>query len=171
MKEVSQEAKNVESTVSRQQIVVFKLGKEDYGIAIDQIKEVVITPTVTRMPRTPSFMKGVANIRGNIIAILDLEEKLGLVADNDKDEAGKNFTLVVESDEFKMGILSREVPNTLSVSSSQIESYQFTSDQAEQSYVKGIVKLEDRLVILIDAFNVIGEKDKQLLVEKSSQVA
>jgi len=59
------------------QIVVFKLGQEEYGLHIDQIKEVVITPKITRMPQTPAFVKGVANIRGNVIAMLDLEEKFG----------------------------------------------------------------------------------------------
>ena len=60
------------------QIVVFRLGQEEYGLPIEQIKEVVITPNITRMPQTPAFVKGVANIRGNVIAILDLEEKFGL---------------------------------------------------------------------------------------------
>src|SRR3954465_9373471 len=93
------------------QIVVFKLGNEEYGLHIDQIKEVVITPNITRMPQTPSFVRGVANIRGNVIAIFDLEERFNLT--RTIQTKGNKYTLVVASDEVKMGLLVTEVPNTV----------------------------------------------------------
>ena len=149
------------------QIVVFKLGQEEYGLRIDQIKEVVITPTVTRMPQTPPYVRGVANIRGNVIAILDLEEKFGLERDQAKANSSNNFTLVIESDDYKMGILVREVPNTLSISPDAIEDSIFTGDQqSEQSYITGIVKVDKRLIIMIDIFKVINEQDAQQLFKK-----
>ena len=55
------------------QLIVFRLGDEDYGIRIEQVKEVTVTPEVARMPKTPPFVKGIANLRGDIIAISDLE--------------------------------------------------------------------------------------------------
>lgn len=149
------------------QIVVFKLGQEEYGLHIHQIKEVVITPTITRMPQTPAFVRGVANIRGNVIAMLDLEEKFGLVRNHENGNKGNNFTLVIESEDYKMGILVREVPNTLSISSNNIEDSVFTGDhQSEQSYITGIVKLEKRLIIMIDIFKVINEQEAQQLFKK-----
>ena len=96
MNELKQSEVSV-SNSSTQQIVVFKLGNEEYGLKIDQIKEVVITPAITKMPQTPSYMKGVANIRGNVIAILDLEEKFSLANQTETRSAGANFTLVIES--------------------------------------------------------------------------
>src|SRR5689334_1810188 len=95
------------------QIVVFKLGNEEYGLHIDQIKEVVITPNITRMPQTPSYVKGVANVRGNVIAIFDLEDRFSLT--NTIQARGSKYTLVVESEDIKMGLLVSEVPNTVSV--------------------------------------------------------
>lgn len=154
------------------QIVVFKLGQEEYGLHIDQIKEVVITPTITRMPQTPAFVKGVANIRGNVIAMLDLEEKFGLVRNQETEGKGNNFTLVIESEDYKMGILVREVPNTLSISSANIEDSVFTGDfQSEQSYITGIVKLDKRLIIMIDIFKVINEQEAQQLFKKQNAQA
>jgi purine-binding chemotaxis protein CheW len=130
---------------------------------------VVITPTITRMPQTPPFVKGVANVRGNVIAILDLEEKFGLVRTSATANAKSNFTLVIESEEYKMGILVREVPNTLSISTSNIESSVFTGDiQSEQNYISGIVKLEKRLIILIDIFKVINDQESQQLFKKQT---
>jgi len=170
MSEKRQHGNDSQLTQARtRQIVVFKLGEEEYGLHIDQIKEVVITPTITRMPQTPSFVKGVANIRGNVIAILDLEEKFGLVRDQESVHRGNNFTLVIESDEYKMGILVREVPNTLSISTTSIEDSVFTGDhQSEQSYVTGIVKLEKRLIIMIDIFKVINDRESQQLFKRQN---
>lgn len=151
------------------QIVVFKLGQEEYGLHIDQIKEVVITPTITRMPQTPAYVKGVANIRGNVIAILDLEEKFDLKRYEAGTDVKNNYTLVIESEDYKMGILVREVPNTLSISSDRVENSVLTGDlQTDQTYITGIVKLEKRLVIMIDIFKVIGEQDAAALIRKQT---
>lgn len=166
---MSEQKQENQQAVKTQQIVVFKLGQEEYGLSIDQIKEVVITPNITRMPQTPPYVKGVANIRGNVIAMLDLEEKFGLSRSAEAAIKGNNYTLVIESDEYKMGILVREVPNTLSISSANIEGSIFTGDQQnEQAYITGIVKLDKRLVIMIDIFKVINEQDANQIFNKSA---
>jgi purine-binding chemotaxis protein CheW len=156
----------------RIQIVVFRLGKEEYGLHIDQIKEVVISPTITRMPQMPSFIKGVANIRGNVIAILDLEEKFSLNKQESKDLLGKSYTLVIESEDYKIGVLVKEVPNTLSIAASEIEDSVFSGDGDEgKAYVKGIVKLDTRLIIMIDIFKVFTEQESQLIFKKQTVTA
>lgn len=145
------------------QIVVFKLGSEEYALQIDQIKEVVLTPTITRMPQTPEHIKGVANIRGNIIAIVDLRERFGLGENNG---VGK-YTLVVESEQFKMGVLVPEVPNTLAISESAVDQ-SLMNMEGEHNYIKGIVKLDTRLIILIDIFKVMELKDIGQTLGKSA---
>ena len=156
--EAVKERDNKENT-QKSQLIVFRLGDEEYGLQIGQIKEVVPTPHITRLPQTPAYVKGVANIRGNIIAVVDLEEKFGLKQESD--ESANNYTLVVESDEVKMGVLVRELPNTLNVKQSQIEdSANIIQDGgADQSYIKGIVKLEDRLIIMLDVFKTMSETE------------
>ncbi len=153
------------------QLIVFRQGTEEYGLHIDQIKEVVLTPNVTKMPQTPSYIKGVANIRGNIIAIVDLEEKFGIQKPEtaEQNTAG-NYTLVVESEDFKIGILVKEVPNTLTVPESSIdETVNIVHDDlVEQNYIKGIVKLENRLIILIDIFKVMSEQEINKTIGKST---
>lgn len=139
------------------QIVVFKLGQEEYGLHIDQIKEVVITPNITRMPQTPSFVKGVANIRGNVIAIFDLEERFKLRSMEQTHD--NKYTLVVESEDVKMGLLVSDVPNTISVSANDLdESVSIINDvHTGDNYIKGIIKTGERLIILIDIFKVIDQ--------------
>lgn len=158
----------------RHQLIVFKLGQEEYGLHIDQIKEVVLTPHITRMPKTPHYIKGVANIRGNIIAIVDLEEKFGLkeASRQDVNEA-RNYTLVVESETIKMGVLVAEVPNTLSISSADIDESPNLMQEGEEGadYVRGIVKTGKRLIILIDILEVMAEKEVNQILQKEKSVA
>lgn len=156
------------------QLIVFKLGEEEYGLHIDQIKEVVLTPNITRLPQTLSYVKGVANIRGNVIAILDLGEKFAL---NDKEAnaqqiAGK-YTLVLESEDIKAGVLVKEVPNTLNVAISELEDVTniINDGNAEQSYIKGIVKRDDRLIIMIDIFKVVNDYELAGIFKRNIQNA
>jgi purine-binding chemotaxis protein CheW len=145
------------------QIVAFKLGNEEYGLHIDQIKEVVITPAITRMPQTPSYVKGVANIRGNVIAIFDLEDRFNLT--RTIETRGSKYTLVVESEDVKMGLLVSDVPNTVSVNTADLdESVGIINDaSAETNYIKGIIKTGERLIILIDIFKVIDQEATNVL--------
>lgn len=144
----------------RLQLIIFKLGKEEYAMNIDQIKEVVITPRIAKVPQTAHYLKGVANIRGNIIAIMDLEERFNLTSP-DKEHADalvSNYTLVVESEAFKVGILVKEVPNTLSIRTTDIDN---SSDiirysALDERCIKGIVKSADRMIIMIDVFELLS---------------
>jgi len=144
------------------QVIVFRLGTEEYGLMIDQIKEVVITPKIAKVPLMPSYIKGVANIRGNIMAIVDLEEKFGLKDETTtSDPTTKYYSLVVESEAFNMAILVKDVPNTLSVTESQIDRTGgiITGQSAEKQYIKGIIKTGERLIILIDIHKIITKED------------
>lgn len=148
----------------RIQLIIFKLGREEYAMNIDQIKEVVITPRIARVPQTAGYIKGVANIRGNIIAIMDLEERFSL-SDNSADSNNgglANYTLVVESESFKVGILVKEVPNTLTIFTSDIDSsseiIRYTA--LDERCIKGIVKSGERMIVMIDMFELLSIDDQ-----------
>ena len=151
------------------QIVVFKMGEEEYGVQIDHIKEVVITPNVTRMPQCPKYIRGVANVRGNVIALVDLRERFSLEADTQHTSA---FTLVVESDELRMGILVSEVPNTISVDVSEIDTNTslIGDANAEGNYVKGIIKSGKCLILLIDILKIV-DQDAMVSIRKTNLAA
>lgn len=154
----------------RMQLIIFKLGNEEYGLSIEQIKEVVLTPRIAKMPQTAEHIKGVANIRGNIIAIMDLEQKFGLTKGTSADiSSNSNYTLVVESDEYKVGILVKEVPNTLSISTHDIDTasnfVQYTSLDTDS--IIGVVKSGERMIILIDMIKLIeAENIKETIINK-----
>ena len=149
------------------QIVVFKLEGEEYALTIDQIKEVVPTPTIAKVPQTSSYIKGVANIRGNLIAIIDLEEKFGLKKQGQKGTIDNDYTLVIESENINMGILVEEVPNTLTVKVKNIDEsnnvIQFSS--LDENSIKGIVKFDDRMIILIDLIGMMESNEVKTITK------
>lgn len=146
------------------QLIIFKLGEEEYALNIDQIKEVVLTPGIAKIPQTPNYIKGLANIRGNVIAIVDLEKKFNL---SDDDTQKGNYTLVVESDSFKIGILVKEVPNTLTVEEKDIDNsssiLQYSS--LDQDCIRGIVKSGERMIILVDMIKMMEAEDLNKLTK------
>jgi len=154
----------------RIQLIIFKLGSEEYALPIDQIKEVVLTPRIAKMPQTPVYIKGVANIRGSIIAILDLEQKFG-IEKQEKNNSGvaSHYTLVVESDTYKVGVLVKEVPNTLTINISEIDRasnfIQYSS--LDESCIQGVVKSGERLIILVDMIRLMETENINSTVAKA----
>ena len=145
------------------QLIIFKLGDEEYALHIDQIKEVVLTPGIAKIPQTPDYIKGVANIRGNIISIVDLNIKFGLTNINDQTT---RYTLVVESDSFKIGILVNEVPNTLVVAETDIDksSTVLQYSNLDEECIKGVVKSGERMIIMVDMFKMMETEGLKNLI-------
>jgi purine-binding chemotaxis protein CheW len=144
-------------------LIVFKLGAEEYGIKIEQVKEVTATPNVTRMPRTPDFIKGVANIRGDIIAIMDLEERFGIrpVPLADGLNPSFTYTLVIEAREYSIGVIVREVPQSLNLSMARIDKTpSFLQDiNIHENYIEGIAKVNNRLIIVLDMYKILTQDE------------
>lgn len=141
------------------QLIIFKLNGAEYALPIDQVKEVVLTPSVARIPHTEKYIRGVANIRGTIITIMDLEERFKLAAgQQEAADNSYNYTLFIESENQKVGVLVKEVPNTLTVGESEIDRssgiMQYSS--LDVDCIEGIVKIGDRLIVLIDFFKMTG---------------
>ena len=140
------------------QLIVFQLGDEEYGIRIGQVKEVTVTPEVTKMPKTPAFIKGIANLRGDIIAILDLEERFQLRPAG-RELPASSFTIAVEAPGYTIGLLVREVPRPLSLPLSLLEpAPELLPDSGQRDkYLEGIAKLPDGggVVIVLDMLKLL----------------
>ena len=158
-----------ESTVH---LIVFKLGTEEYGIRIEQVKEVTITPEITRMPKTPEFIKGVANIRGDIIAIMDLEERFSIRLPENQ-APSTSYTLAIEAKDYTIGIIVRDMPQSLTIPVSKIDKAPtFLQDlNINDNYIEGIGKLGSRLIIVLDIFKILTHDEiNQLNPEKTVRV-
>ena len=152
------------------QLIVFRLGDEDYGIRIEQVKEVTMTPEVARMPKTPPFIKGIVNLRGDIIAILDLEERFHLRPAG-RALPEKTYTVAVEAADYTLGLVVREVPRPFTLPLSQIEpAPEFVQDvNTRDKYLEGIAKLpEGGIIIVLDMRKLLSPSEVMRLPTKAA---
>lgn len=150
------------------QLIVFQLAGESYGIRIEQVKEVTLTPDIARMPKTPAFVKGIANLRGDIITIIDLEERFQL---RPAEEAlpAVSYTMAIEAQDYTIGIVVREVPQPLSLLASTIESApEFIQDlNIHDKYIEGIAKVNGRIIVVLDMLKLLTPAEIMQLPPKS----
>lgn len=140
----------------REVLVVFQLGKEKYAISIDKVKEVVKLPPIAPIPQSEDYILGVSNIRGNVIAITDLAKRLGLDLENSIDLATA-FVIVLKDAIVHAGMIVSRVPDTVIVNKSQINTSAavIKNLSASDQFIKGIVKVDGEMVILIDILEMI----------------
>ncbi|MCC9165546.1 chemotaxis protein CheW [Pontibacter harenae] len=150
-------------------LIMFRLGSEYYAIKIGLVKEVTITPTITRMPRTPHFIKGVANIRGDIIAVMDLEQRFNIEptpVEQGLHNPNVTYTLVLEAKDYNLGIIVREMPQSINLPVSKIDKTpSFLQDiNIQENYIEGIAKVNNRLVIVLDMYKVLTQDEVNELI-------
>jgi purine-binding chemotaxis protein CheW len=136
-----------------EQYVVFRLGNEEYAFGITSVKEIRDLEQIAKVHRSPSFIEGVMNLRGKLVTVIDLRKRLGLEAKSPDDQTK---IIVVEESETPVGFLVDEVTEVVRVSSSDLESApQYVKDGLESVYVRGIAKLGDRLITVVDPVKVL----------------
>ncbi|SNS75357.1 purine-binding chemotaxis protein CheW [Ekhidna lutea] len=137
------------------QFCVFKSGGEEYAIPIQLVSEVVKCPRVSLLPEMPPYISGMVNVRGNIYGILDLATFFN--PHNHSNDKTYNYLLVLEHEEYKMGIAIPEVPDTLMVAEKMIEELSASrlKSVTGQKYLKGIIKKDRRMIILFDILGMI----------------
>lgn len=141
-------------------LMVFPLGRESYALPIGRVKEVVKTPNIAPLPQSPDYIVGVVNIRGNVMAAIDLRNKLSGEA-----AAGKQqeFIVVLKEETFQAGLLVEQVPDTIVVEASQIStsSALIKNLAAEDRFIKGIVKKDGKMIILIDVTELFKTEENK----------
>lgn len=168
-REAHNEVKKKEQS-QRVQLIIFRMGSEEFGVSIEQIKEIVLTPNIAKMPQAPTYIKGVANIRGNIIAILNLEEKFGISdSSNSIENKNSSYTMVLESQTIKAGILVKDVPNTLTISVDDIDNASnfIQLSGVDENCIMGVVKSGERLIIMLDIMKLMDTININTTVSKA----
>lgn len=142
------------------QVVSFKLGSEEYGVDIAQVQEINRMVAVTHVPRAPQFMEGVINLRGQLIPIIDLRTRFAMP----RAEHTKNTRIVVtEIGAKRVGMVVDSVSEVLRLPVDQIEPAPDMITGVETEYIRGVGKIDDRLVILLDLGRIISGAEKREL--------
>jgi purine-binding chemotaxis protein CheW len=141
---------------SEKQLVVFNLGEESYAIDINMVREIIQMQSITRVPGTPHSVEGVINLRGAVIPIVDLRKKFKL----NKVSKDKDTRIVVVSCKGQdVGVIVDSVAEVLRIPVDSIEPSSSVFSEEHLEHLQGIVKLENRLVILLDMDQVLSRQD------------
>jgi purine-binding chemotaxis protein CheW len=144
------------------QIVGLRVGRETLGLPISLVREIVRVPEITPVPNAPDHIEGVINLRGKIIAVVDLSKRFGEAA---IERNSKSRIVVVEMDDRLVGLLVNSASEVLRLSPSEIEAPQNVFPNEEMSYVTGVGKLHDRLIIMLDLNRILQRVELQRLDE------
>lgn len=148
------------STMETMQVVSFKLGSEEYGVDIAQVQEINRMVAITHVPRAPQFMEGVINLRGQLIPIIDLRSRFGMP----RVEHSKSTRIVVtEIGAKRVGMVVDSVSEVLRLAVDQIEPAPEMITGVDTEYIRGVGKIEERLIILLDLGRIISTAEKREL--------
>lgn len=140
------------------QYLTFQLGGESFAIPIANVREVLKLPDLTTIPGAPEFIRGVINVRGNVVPVVDLKRKFGQPL---TEKSRKTRVIIVESvlreKRVVLGSLADSVEEVIDLPESQIEPPPDVGINLKTDYIRGIGKLENRFVILLEVGKVFSE--------------
>ncbi len=138
---------------SEVQLVIFKLGREEYGVSILQVQEIKRISDITRVPHTPDYIKGVINLRGSVLPVIDLKNRLNLAQQAITEDTR---IIIVKVEELSIGMVVDAVSEVMTISQENIDSPEVVAGSISANYLSGVGKLEDRLLILLNLEEIIG---------------
>jgi purine-binding chemotaxis protein CheW len=135
------------ATADQLQLVTFELGEEEFAIDILAVREINRMLQITRVPQSGVEVEGVINLRGHIIPVVDLRTRFGMVK---LDSSSESRIIVVDVNDRTIGFVVDKVHEVLRIDSSIVDDAPTMSSNVDHDYIRGVGKLEDRLLILID---------------------
>ena len=143
--------------------LTFKLAGEEYGLEILKVKEIIGVMDITRVPRTPDFVRGMINLRGKVIPVIDLRTKFGFESVEDTDETCIIVVEVVRNGEsIQTGILVDSVSEVLDIPGEEIEDTPTFGEGIEAQFILGMAKSKGGVKLLLDIEEVLSGKEIEL---------
>jgi purine-binding chemotaxis protein CheW len=144
--------------------LTFTLAEEEYGIGILKVKEINGMMAITSVPRTPEFVKGVINLRGKVIPVVDLRVKFGIAS---IDYTDRTCIIVVEIDTddmtIQIGIVVDSVSEVLNIKKEEMEEAPSFGTQVDTAYILGMAKIDSGVKILLDIDRVLSTRELQVM--------
>lgn len=134
--------------------LTFALGEEDYGLEILAVREIIGLMEITPVPKTPSYVQGVINLRGKVISVIDLRSKFGMPT---IEYTSETCIIVVQMQNIHIGVIIDRVKEVLDITRDQIEPSPNFGCTIDSDFIMGIGKIEDNVKILLDISKVLCE--------------
>lgn len=171
---ISQDLKNLSdkkaSVMDEDQLVIFTIGNEEFGVNINQVLEITKFLDITRVPNSQNYIEGVINLRGRIHVVINLSKKLNMAAEKKADD--KTRIIIIELNENRIGMIVDSVSEVLRVNQADIKpAPEYIYQKLHSDYVSGVAILGQRLIILLDLKKVLGVNDIDAIeIAKKSQM-
>ncbi|MES2218006.1 MAG: chemotaxis protein CheW [Pseudomonadota bacterium] len=146
------------STKEKQQIIqliVFRVGDEEFGVPINAVQEIIKIGNITPIPDSPDFIRGLINVRGDIVAIIDVRARFSLPTE---EEPSKHIVIVKQEGNL-FGLMVNEVMEVLRIQESDIKAPPQLMAKIQEDYVYGVITHDSRLIILLDVTKVLSEDE------------
>ncbi len=153
-------ANTVNENVDLIQLVGFKLGNEDFGVDISRVQEINMMMQLTKIPNSNKFIEGVVNLRGKIVPVINLRDRLGLPK---KEDDNRTKIIVSDINNKLIGYIVDEVNEVLRISKSIIEPAPELAIGIETGLIEGVAKLEGRLLILLNLDKLLNVNEIEQL--------
>lgn len=137
------------------QLVSFKIGAEEFGINILEVQEIIRMVEITSVPQTPDYVEGVINLRGKVIPVVDLRKRLSMET---QQRDHNTRIVVVDVDNEIMGLIVDSVSEVLRIPAGSIEPAPEIITGMDAEYIKGVVKLEEKLLMSLDLSKIVDPR-------------
>lgn len=144
-------------TVGILQIVVAELAKEEYGIPIMQVQEIIKPPEITRIPNMPEFIEGIINLRGKIIPVVDLRKRFHL---EKKEMTDATRVIVTNIEGSAVGLVADSVSDVIRLAQDAIDPIPAMMAQIDSQFINGVGKLDKRIIILLNIVKIFNDLEK-----------
>jgi len=147
--------------LSRKQYITFSLGQERYGIELNEGKEILLPPEITRVPNTPDYVNGVINLRGGVITILDFKDILGIEKNkNDGYKKEEKRIIIITIGNITSGFMVDQMQGILTLAGEDIEKE--NKNEMKSEFIKGIYTEANNVIPIIDLKRLISSRKEAI---------
>ena len=159
-------AERKEATDIEGKFLTFVLGEEIYGIEILKAREIIGLMDITTVPQTPDYMKGVINLRGKVIPVIDLRMKFSM---QEEEHTQETCVIVVEVHNTSIGLIVDSVSEVSDIRDGEIENAPRFGQGIDTSFIMGIGKVKDKIIILLDIDTVLSSEELEIVGELTEE--
>jgi len=146
--------------------LTFVLGTEEYGIEILKVREIIGMMDITSVPQTPDYMKGVINLRGKVIPVIDLRLKFAMT---EQEHTQETCTIVVEVGNTLIGIIVDTVSEVSGIGSKEIEETPHLGQGIDTNFIMGLGKVKGKIIILLDIEKVLSIEELEMAKQMTAE--
>lgn len=158
------------TTLQSQSHLTFRLNEEIFAAGVDKVLEILEIPKITTVPRTPDYMRGVINLRGNVLPVIDTRKKFGLPSIADSvNTCIIVMNLSIDGQPIKVGAIVDAVQEVMEISENEIQPAPAVGSKYRAEFIQGMVRSNDQFIMMLDVDMVFNSEEGSILTQLVDQ--